>query len=144
MEAANAILTWLEKTSLAMFIHEAKWAFTTIEVVHVVAISLVIGSIAIVDLRLLGLASTKRPFTLYFLPNPNSAEPGRQFQILMRNCTALKVAWELLAVVPAVLAMPVKLKNAQMACLPPPLRTFPRSRPRQQAARARPVHLIRA
>ena len=63
MEAANAILTWLEKTSLAMFIHEAKWAFTTIEVVHVVAISLVIGSIAIVDLRLLGLASTKRPFT---------------------------------------------------------------------------------
>jgi len=63
LEAANAILTWLEKTSLAMFIHEAKWAFTTIEVVHVVAISLVIGSIAIVDLRLLGLASTKRPFT---------------------------------------------------------------------------------
>jgi hypothetical protein len=63
MEAANAILTWLEKTSLAQFIHESKWAFTTIEVVHVIAISLVIGSIAIVDFRLLGLASTKRPFT---------------------------------------------------------------------------------
>ncbi len=63
MEAVNAILTWLEKTSLAQFIHESKWAFTTIEVVHVVAISLVIGSIAIVDFRLLGLASTKRPFT---------------------------------------------------------------------------------
>ncbi len=31
--------------------------------VHVIAISLVIGSIAIVDLRLLGIASTKRPFT---------------------------------------------------------------------------------
>jgi len=63
LEAVNAILTWLEKTSLAMFIHESKWAFTTIEVVHVIAISLVIGTIAIVDFRLLGLASTKRPFT---------------------------------------------------------------------------------
>ena len=63
MEAANAILTWLEKSSLALFIHESKWAFTTIEVVHVIAISLVIGSIAIIDFRLLGLASTKRPFT---------------------------------------------------------------------------------
>src|SRR5262249_31544337 len=32
-------------------------------IIHVLAISLVIGSIAVVDLRLLGLASTKRPFT---------------------------------------------------------------------------------
>jgi uncharacterized membrane protein len=47
---------------LAVFIHKTAWAFTTIQVVHVFAISLVIGTIAIVDLRLLGLASTKRPF----------------------------------------------------------------------------------
>src|SRR4051794_36139801 len=46
-----------------MYIHQTKWVFTTIEVVHVIAISLVIGSIAMVDLRLLGYASTKRAFT---------------------------------------------------------------------------------
>ena len=59
----TALLEWLQATSPAVFIHQTKWAFTTIEVIHVIAISLVIGSIAIVDLRLLGLASTKRPFT---------------------------------------------------------------------------------
>src|SRR4051794_29097399 len=53
----------LQASSVAVFIHNTKWAFTTIEVIHVVAILLVIGSIAVVDLRLLGLASTKRPFT---------------------------------------------------------------------------------
>src|SRR5262249_58556281 len=56
-------MEWLQATPLAVYIHQTKWAFTTIEVVHVIAISVVIGSIAIVDLRLLGLASTKRPFT---------------------------------------------------------------------------------
>src|SRR5258707_13963938 len=55
-------MEWLQASSLAVFIHQTKWAFTTIEVIHVVAISLVIGTIAMVDLRLLGLASTKRSF----------------------------------------------------------------------------------
>jgi len=57
------LMEWLQASSLAVFIHKTAWAFTTIELVHVFAISLVIGTIAIVDLRLLGLASTKRPFT---------------------------------------------------------------------------------
>ena len=56
------LLEWLEKSPLAVFINQYKPAFTTIEIVHVVAVALVIGSIAIVDLRLIGLASTKRPF----------------------------------------------------------------------------------
>src|ERR1700704_861372 len=56
-------MEWLQATSLAVFIHQTKSAFTTIEVIHVIAISLVIGSISVVDLRLLGVASTKRPFT---------------------------------------------------------------------------------
>jgi len=56
-------MEWLQATSLAVFIHQTKWVFTTIEVIHVVAISAVISSIAVVDLRLLGLASTRRPFS---------------------------------------------------------------------------------
>jgi hypothetical protein len=56
-------MEWLQATSWAVFIHQTKWAFTTIEVIHLVAISTVIGSIAVVDLRLLGLASTRRQFS---------------------------------------------------------------------------------
>ena len=57
------LMEWLQALPLAVFINQTKWVFTTVEIVHVIAISLVIGSIAIVDLRLLGVASTRRPFT---------------------------------------------------------------------------------
>jgi hypothetical protein len=62
VQSLTALMEWVQATPLAVFIHKNAWAFTAIEVVHVFAISLVIGTIAIVDLRLLGLASTKRPF----------------------------------------------------------------------------------
>jgi uncharacterized membrane protein len=59
----TAFLEALQASSWAVFIHKKAWAFTTVEVVHVFAVSLVLGTIAIVDLRLLGFASTKRPFS---------------------------------------------------------------------------------
>jgi hypothetical protein len=46
-----------------MFIQQSGWAFPTIETIHVIAIALVVGTISIVDLRLLGLAWTQRPVT---------------------------------------------------------------------------------
>ena len=58
----QSLMEWLEATSPAVFIQDRPWAFTTLEVIHVIAISLVIGTIMLVDLRLLGLASTRRPF----------------------------------------------------------------------------------
>ncbi len=58
----QALMEWLEATAPAVFIHQNPWAFTTVQVIHVIAISLVVGTIAIVDVRLLGLGSTKRPF----------------------------------------------------------------------------------
>jgi uncharacterized membrane protein len=58
----QSLMEWLESTSPAVFIHQNPWAFTTVQVIHVIAISLVIGTIAMVDVRLLGLASTRRPF----------------------------------------------------------------------------------
>ena len=61
MQSITALLEWLQASSWAVFIHKKPWAFTTVEVVHVFAISLVIGTIMIVDLRLLGFASRKRP-----------------------------------------------------------------------------------
>jgi len=63
VQSLTGFLEWLQASSLAVFIHRSQPTFTTIELVHVIAVSLVIGTIAIVDLRLLGIASTKRPFT---------------------------------------------------------------------------------
>jgi hypothetical protein len=63
LQSLNSLMEWLQATSVAVFIHKTPWAFTTVELVHVIAVSLVVGTIAIVDLRLLGLISAKRPFT---------------------------------------------------------------------------------
>jgi hypothetical protein len=57
------ILTWIGETPVAVAVAQSEWLFPAIEVVHVFAISLVFGTIAIIDLRLLGLASTNRRFT---------------------------------------------------------------------------------
>jgi hypothetical protein len=54
-------LEWLYATGLASAIRENEYAFPWIECVHVLAITLVVGSIGVVDLRLLGLASRDRP-----------------------------------------------------------------------------------
>lgn len=62
MQSITALLETLQASSWAVFIHKKAWAFTTVEVIHIFAVSLVLGTIAIVDFRLLGFASTKRPF----------------------------------------------------------------------------------
>ncbi len=53
-------LNWLQSTSAAVTIRENEILFPWIESVHVLAIVLVVGTISIVDLRLLGLASGNR------------------------------------------------------------------------------------
>jgi hypothetical protein len=55
-----SIAQWLQNTGVARFIAGSEWAFPTIETVHVLFLVLVVGSIAVVDLRLLGLASAHR------------------------------------------------------------------------------------
>jgi hypothetical protein len=48
---------WLEQCDFAVAIAESAWAFPIIEIIHVFSVCLVVGSIAIIDLRLLGIAS---------------------------------------------------------------------------------------
>ena len=48
--------SWLEATPFAMAIAESEWMFPTIETVHVLALTLVIGAIAMLDLRLIGVS----------------------------------------------------------------------------------------
>jgi len=63
VESFTALLQSIERTGAAAFIKESTWAFPMIESIHVIAIALVVGTIATVDLRLLGLASMRRPYS---------------------------------------------------------------------------------
>jgi hypothetical protein len=53
----DRVLGWLQSTPIASAIAENEILFPWIESVHVLAIVLVVGTISIVDLRLLGIAS---------------------------------------------------------------------------------------
>jgi hypothetical protein len=54
------LLAWLEASSLAVRIRDSLYLFPLIESFHVIGLTMVFGTIAIVDLRLLGLASSQR------------------------------------------------------------------------------------
>jgi hypothetical protein len=53
----QAVWPALEASPVGDFVASSPWAFPTIESVHVIAIVTVVGTVAIMDLRLLGLAS---------------------------------------------------------------------------------------
>ena len=57
----TSMLDWLQKTSVAVQIRDSLFAFPLLESVHVVGLALVFGTIAVLDFRLLGVASTTRP-----------------------------------------------------------------------------------
>lgn len=57
------LLSWLENTSVAQTVRESGSIFPWIESVHVIALALVVGSISVVDLRLLGVTSLNRSVT---------------------------------------------------------------------------------
>src|SRR5882757_169974 len=58
-----SIAKWIEATGPARAIAQSTWMFPAAETVHVIAIALVVGSIAILDLRLLGVSWKSRPVT---------------------------------------------------------------------------------
>jgi hypothetical protein len=58
----TALLDWVQQTGLAVQIRDSLFAFPLLESVHVIGLAIVFGTVAIVDLRLLGLASLDRPF----------------------------------------------------------------------------------
>jgi hypothetical protein len=61
MHHLQAFISYFEDSGLADNIRENDVLFPLIESVHVLSICLVVGSILVVDLRLLGLASIHRP-----------------------------------------------------------------------------------
>jgi hypothetical protein len=58
----EALLKTLEASGLATKIRDSLFLFPLIESTHVIGLALVFGTITIIDLRLLGIASTQRSF----------------------------------------------------------------------------------
>jgi hypothetical protein len=58
------LLTSLQESGLAVSIRDGLYIFPFLEAVHVIGLALVFGTIAVVDLRLLGAASSHRRFHL--------------------------------------------------------------------------------
>jgi hypothetical protein len=61
--ALDTFFQHISDLPFATAIREGETLFPTIECIHVVAITLVVGTIGVVDLRLLGLASRRRAVT---------------------------------------------------------------------------------
>ena len=59
----HSLLEGVQSTPVATAIRESGWMFPMIECVHVLAITFVVGTIAMVDLRLLGFTSRQRAVT---------------------------------------------------------------------------------
>jgi hypothetical protein len=57
-----AFLQWLAASALATKIRDSLLLFPLLESIHVLGLGLVFGTILVLDLRMLGLASTHRPF----------------------------------------------------------------------------------
>lgn len=59
----QSVFEWLESWPVSVGIRQSSWMFPAFESVHVIAITLVVGSVMIVDLRVLGLASRRQRVT---------------------------------------------------------------------------------
>lgn len=57
----DALMDWIAAQPGSIALHESLYAYTWIETAHVLGITLFVGTIAMVDLRLLGLAFARTP-----------------------------------------------------------------------------------
>jgi Family of unknown function (DUF6644) len=53
----------IEQQPYAAAIAQSRWLFPIFEIAHVMALTLVVGSVAMIDLRLLGIGNRQRPVT---------------------------------------------------------------------------------
>lgn len=51
-----SVLTWLAQTPPGEFVRASSWAFAVLEMLHFIGLSLLLGVVLVVDLRLLGFA----------------------------------------------------------------------------------------
>ena len=58
-----AFCKWLEQTSIGSAVRESLWLFPAIETVHLLGMALLVGTITVLDLRLLGCAMHRQRFS---------------------------------------------------------------------------------
>jgi hypothetical protein len=56
-------LHWVERTPVAVFVSHSTWGFSALLSVHILAVAIVFGMIAMVDLRLIGIAGRQSAVT---------------------------------------------------------------------------------
>ncbi len=68
--AGPAALVWLESTAFAAAMRQWLWLYPIVEIVHITGIALLVGSVAMFDLRVLGLSRglPLRPLARHLLP----------------------------------------------------------------------------
>jgi hypothetical protein len=67
------ICQWLEHSALGMGIRDSDWIFYFIESLHVFGIILMVSTVAMVDLRLLGIGILRRRWPGSFCRGPGPA-----------------------------------------------------------------------
>jgi hypothetical protein len=59
----NHFAEWLSQTSLSLAIQSHEWVIPTVQSIHIVAIGVVLGSVFMIDLRILGWAGRDQTLT---------------------------------------------------------------------------------
>jgi hypothetical protein len=58
LKPITELMHWVESTPLAIFVSQSTFGFSALDMFHIAAISMVFGMIAVLDLRLTGIAFT--------------------------------------------------------------------------------------
>ena len=57
----TSFFEWCENNPLGLWLRQATWAFAVIETVHIMALAILLGSMLVIDLRLLGWGMKRQP-----------------------------------------------------------------------------------
>src|SRR5687767_638307 len=58
---------WIRGTALSMYVRDTPWLWPTMETLHFIGLSLLIGTVGLFDLRVLGVAKQIPPIALHRL-----------------------------------------------------------------------------
>ena len=56
----HSFFVWCENMPLGLYIRQATWVFAVVETVHIMALAILLGSMLVIDLRLLGLGMRRQ------------------------------------------------------------------------------------
>ena len=56
MAAAHPVLEWIKYTPVGAFVRDSTWAFPTLQSLHFMGMTMLVGVVGVIDLRVLGVA----------------------------------------------------------------------------------------